>query len=128
MGLYRSRTLTISTDLAVRQLRSALYVSGRSLRRNRADKAATDLLFGAVPIVYEEGRGWNTLVGSLPFIATLLGCLTGASINLAYGTQYYIKKVDAANGPVPPELRCAIGGSYKGSSSLLVNTGSRLWR
>lgn len=70
-----------------------------------ADSASADLLFGAVPIIFEEGRGWNTLVGSLPFIGVFLGCVTGAAINLIYGTQFYVKRVDAANGPVPPELR-----------------------
>lgn len=39
--------------------------------------------FAAVPIVYEEGRGWNSLVGSLPFLAVLLGALTAAGINIA---------------------------------------------
>ncbi len=30
------------------------------------------MLFAAIPIVYEENRGWNTLVGSLPFLAVMV--------------------------------------------------------
>ncbi len=30
------------------------------------------MLFAAIPIIYEEGRGWNTLVGALPFLAVMV--------------------------------------------------------
>lgn len=40
------------------------------------------LLFASTPIVYEEQRGYNSLVGSLPFLAVLLGSITAAGLNL----------------------------------------------
>ena len=50
------------------------------------------LLFAAVPIVYEQQRGYNTLVGALPFIAVLLGSFTAAGINLTVSTLAARKK------------------------------------
>lgn len=64
-----------------------------------------DLLFGAVPIVYEERRGWNTLQGSLPFLAVLLGTLVAAAINAMYSQFMFAPNVDKHGGKVPPEKR-----------------------
>ena len=41
----------------------------------------TDLLFAAVPIIYEEHRGHNTLAGSLPFLGVLFGTFIAAAIS-----------------------------------------------
>src|ERR1700761_9414574 len=62
------------------------------------------LCFGAFPIEFQEERGWNPLVGSLPFLATLVGCIIGAGIN-ALNTKYYISRCDANNGRPVPEAR-----------------------
>ncbi|KUJ13463.1 MFS multidrug transporter [Mollisia scopiformis] len=62
------------------------------------------LCFAAFPIEFEEERGWNHLVGSLPFLATLLGCITGASAN-SMNTKYYISRVAANRGRPVPEAR-----------------------
>jgi hypothetical protein len=51
------------------------------------------LLFAAVPIVYEQQRGYNTLVGALPFIAVLLGSFTAAAINLTVSTSGCLAEV-----------------------------------
>ncbi|CAD6588223.1 MAG: hypothetical protein CYPHOPRED_004316 [Cyphobasidiales sp. Tagirdzhanova-0007] len=63
------------------------------------------LLFAAVPIIFEEGRGWNTLVGTLPFIAVLLGCLAAGAINYAYSQLVFKKIFEKSEGRVEPELR-----------------------
>ena len=62
------------------------------------------LCFAAFPIEFEETRGWNHLVGSLPFLATLLGCMTGAFTN-ALNTKYYMGRVTKNNGRPVPEAR-----------------------
>ena len=40
-----------------------------------------DLLFSAVPIIYEQHRGSNTLVGSLPFLGVMFGTSIAAIIS-----------------------------------------------
>lgn len=35
----------------------------------------------------EEGRGWNPLVGSLPFLAILIGLILGGAVNVL--NNYY---------------------------------------
>ncbi|KZO98541.1 MFS general substrate transporter [Calocera viscosa TUFC12733] len=62
------------------------------------------LLFAAVPIIYEEHRGWSTLVGSLPFLATLLGTILAAGINILYSQRYFAPYIEA-HGSAPPERR-----------------------
>ncbi len=62
------------------------------------------LCFAAFPIEFQEERGWNALVGSLPFLATLLGCVTGAIAN-SMNTKYYISRMKANNRRPVPEAR-----------------------
>lgn len=84
------------------------------------------LLFGAVPIVYEENRGWNPLVGSLPFLAVLVcsyslsffqlpgayalslaqvGTLTAAMVNIYYSSHVFAPYLEKHGGRAPPERR-----------------------
>jgi len=63
------------------------------------------LLFGAVPIIYEKNRGWNTLVGSLPFLAVLLGTLVSALINALYSEFVFAPHLDKHDGVARPEMR-----------------------
>ncbi|EIM92287.1 MFS general substrate transporter [Stereum hirsutum FP-91666 SS1] len=63
------------------------------------------LLFGAVPIVYEEKRGWNPLVGSLPFLAVLVGTLTAAMVNIYYSSHVFAPYLEKHGGRAPPERR-----------------------
>ncbi|KAI1460338.1 polyamine transporter 1 [Annulohypoxylon moriforme] len=59
---------------------------------------------GAVPIIFGEVRGWTILPAELPFLALLLGSLTGAVINMS--NQLYYNKAYHAVGDKPvPEKR-----------------------
>ena len=58
----------------------------------------------AFPTVYVEMRGWNQLVGSLPFLALLLGVLAGGFLNL-FNQRYYIHCMAANEGRAVPEAR-----------------------
>ncbi|CAF1642324.1 unnamed protein product [Adineta ricciae] len=59
------------------------------------------MLFGAFPIVYEEGRGWSTGIGGLAFLGIAVGFVIAVLIN-------------TLGDPVPPELRLppAIVGAF----------------
>ncbi|KAF7530787.1 hypothetical protein G7054_g9500 [Neopestalotiopsis clavispora] len=59
---------------------------------------------GAVPIIFEEIRGWNSFTAELPFIAILLGSITGAGINIA-NQFWYNKAYHAAGDRAVPEKR-----------------------
>lgn len=62
------------------------------------------LCFAAFPIEYEEERGWNHLVGSLPYISTLIGVILGAVAN-SFNTKYYMSRVSKNHGRPVPEAR-----------------------
>jgi multidrug resistance protein len=62
------------------------------------------MLLGAIPIIFQEGRGWNYVIGSLPFLAVLVGIFFGAAINILNQT-YYIKRYHAAGDHAVPEAR-----------------------
>jgi hypothetical protein len=64
------------------------------------------------PIVFQQNRGWGTVVGSLPFLGLFIGVLAAVFINLANQPRY-ARIVDTANGKPVPEARLlpmAIGG------------------
>ena len=54
------------------------------------------LLFVAVPIEYEEERGWTSLQGSLVFLAVLVGVLISGGIQAAYQPLFW-KQIDQAH-------------------------------
>ncbi|KAK9778294.1 putative Major facilitator superfamily domain-containing protein [Seiridium cardinale] len=59
---------------------------------------------GAVPIIFGEIRGWGSFLAELPFLALILGSLTGAGINI--GNQLaYNKAYHAAGDRAVPEKR-----------------------
>lgn len=62
------------------------------------------LSLAAFPIVFQEIRGWNQLVGALPFLAYLVGILIGAALNL-FNQRFYIKRYRANNNRPVPEAR-----------------------
>lgn len=66
----------------------------------------------AFPIEFEETRGWNSLVGSLPFLALLIGVLIGAVGNI-FNQKFYVRRWKAANFHPVPEARLPpmMGGS-----------------
>lgn len=56
------------------------------------------------PIIFKETRGWNELVGSLPFLAVLVGIILGAALGVL--NQKYYNNTYKANGYKPvPEAR-----------------------
>jgi DHA1 family multidrug resistance protein-like MFS transporter len=57
------------------------------------------MLFSFIPIIYEDIRGWNTLVGALPFLSVFLGCLTAAAINLSYAKLVFAPNRESAYNP-----------------------------
>ncbi|RAK95783.1 MFS transporter [Aspergillus ibericus CBS 121593] len=62
------------------------------------------LSLAAFPIEFQEVRGWNQVVGALPFLAYLVGILFGACINLL-NQKFYIARFKANNNFPVPEAR-----------------------
>lgn len=62
------------------------------------------LYLAAFPIVFQESRGWNQVVGALPFLALLIGVLFGAVVNLL-NQKFYIKRYKANHNLPVPEAR-----------------------
>ena len=59
---------------------------------------------GALPFEFETMRGWNKLVGALPFLAMLLGVVAASGLNIL-NTRFYVKKMELNNGRPVPEAR-----------------------
>lgn len=59
----------------------------------------------AFPVEFQEERGWNQLVGNLPFLATLVGILVGAFVNVLSSEKYYYKRWEQNNKRPVPEAR-----------------------
>jgi MFS transporter, DHA1 family, multidrug resistance protein len=62
------------------------------------------LLFEAYPISFQEQRGWNPGVGSLPFAAFIVGIVMGTDL-IAYSTRTNFTKAYKNHGYVVPEER-----------------------
>lgn len=62
------------------------------------------LAITAFPIEFGEVRGWNAVVGSVPFLAIITGVIFAVGINL-YGQVFYRKRLIAAGGVIVPEAR-----------------------
>ncbi|KAL4752524.1 hypothetical protein BDW72DRAFT_63825 [Aspergillus terricola var. indicus] len=62
------------------------------------------LSLASFPVVFQELRGWNQVIGALPFLAYLVGILFGAGINLA-NQKFYISRFKANNNRPVPEAR-----------------------
>lgn len=76
---------------------------------------------GAFPVVFQENRGWNLVVGALPFLAMLLGVCIGAAANLS-NQKFYIKRWKANDCRPVPEARLPpmMGGSILFAAGLFV--------
>ncbi|KAI9848414.1 MAG: hypothetical protein M1837_000209 [Sclerophora amabilis] len=59
------------------------------------------LNLAAFPIEFQEERGWDLVVGALPFLALLIGILLGAVANVLNQNFYYRRYVAAGNKAVP---------------------------
>lgn len=72
------------------------------------------MLFGAFPIVYRLGRGWNEGISGLPFVAVAIGIFLAITYVVLYDNKEYMKKVKASGvGFAAPEARlpmCIVGG------------------
>ncbi|KIW71776.1 hypothetical protein PV04_00013 [Phialophora macrospora] len=62
------------------------------------------LLFEAYPISFQEQRGWNPGVGSLPFAAFIVGIAMGTGA-IAYSTRTNFARAFKKHGKVIPEER-----------------------
>ena len=68
------------------------------------------MLFGAFPIVYRSGRGWNEGVGGLPFVAVAVGVVLAVLYVILYDNKRYTKQVAASGvGYIAPEARLPMG-------------------
>jgi hypothetical protein len=66
------------------------------------------------PIVFQEIRGWNPVVGSLPFLGLLIGVISSVGVNI-WNQHHYNRISRAANGKAVPEARLppmAFGGIF----------------
>jgi hypothetical protein len=63
------------------------------------------MLFGAFPIVYQQGRGWSQGIGGLAFIGVAVGMIA-AVIYSIWDNKRYNKAIDASeSGIAAPEAR-----------------------
>ena len=56
------------------------------------------------PIVFQEIRGWNPIIGSLPFLALLIGAISSLGVNI-WNQHHYNRISSTANGKQVPEAR-----------------------
>ncbi|MCJ1381519.1 hypothetical protein MMC17_004630 [Xylographa soralifera] len=56
------------------------------------------------PILFQETRGWNDVVDSLPFLAISIGVFLGAMLNI-WNQSYYLRAYEANNFKSEPEAR-----------------------
>ncbi|KAH7063510.1 major facilitator superfamily domain-containing protein [Macrophomina phaseolina] len=63
------------------------------------------MMFGAFPIVYQQGRGWSPGIGGLAFLGVAVGMIA-AVIYSIWDNKRYIKAIEASpSGFAPPEAR-----------------------
>lgn len=79
------------------------------------------LCLASFPIAFQEERGWNQVVGQLPFLALLIGVLIGAAANLL-NQKFYIKQFRANDCRPVPEARLPpmMAGSILFSAGLFI--------
>jgi MFS family permease len=92
------------SDGALRELllRHPIYAAWFAPSHSRVLFSFTNVLYtGAIPLIFEQHRGWRAVPASVPFSSLLLGSFLGAVVNI-YNQMVYNKK---AAGRVAPELR-----------------------
>lgn len=62
------------------------------------------MLFDAFPIVFQEVRGWNEGVGSLPFLGVMVGMMIAVGYNM-WDNKRYVRINKEYDGFAPPETR-----------------------
>ncbi|KAL2410392.1 Major facilitator superfamily multidrug transporter mdrA [Exophiala dermatitidis] len=71
------------------------------------------MLFGAFPIVYQQGRGWSPGIGGLAFCGVAVGMMAGVAYSI-YDNKRYARIEEENDGEAPPEARlppAAIGAA-----------------
>lgn len=58
----------------------------------------------AFPIIFQDSRAWNPLVGALPFLAMMSGIFLGAGLS-AWSQKYYIRAFESNGSKAIPEAR-----------------------
>ncbi|CAH0039979.1 unnamed protein product [Clonostachys rhizophaga] len=59
---------------------------------------------GAIPIIFQEVRGWHPIPAALPFLSIIIGASIGCGINI-YNQFRYNKAYYAAGNKAVPEMR-----------------------
>jgi len=67
------------------------------------------MMFGAFPIVYQEGRGWSEGIGGLAFLGVAIGMMGAVIYTIFIGNKQYIKSTEKAGGFAAPEARLPPG-------------------
>ncbi|KAJ5718461.1 hypothetical protein N7488_004107 [Penicillium malachiteum] len=62
------------------------------------------LSLASFPVEFQELRGWNALVGNLPFMGILTGMVIGACVNIL-NQKFYLKKYRENGNKAVPEAR-----------------------
>jgi hypothetical protein len=63
------------------------------------------MMFGAFPIVFQQGRGWSSGIGGLAFLGVMVGMLAAVGYSV-WDNKRYNKTIEASeNGIAPPEAR-----------------------
>jgi len=60
------------------------------------------MLFSLYPIIFQQRRGWNSGVGELPLIGTVVGALIGGVVIL-YDSHRQAKKLKAGVAMTPED-------------------------
>ncbi|OWZ56060.1 multiple drug resistance protein [Cryptococcus neoformans c45] len=63
------------------------------------------LFFAAYPIIFQEGRGWNTGVGGLAFLGVLVGTIVSVVVSVFVVNPQYVKVANKKGGRADPEDR-----------------------
>ncbi|KAL1954660.1 hypothetical protein VTO42DRAFT_854 [Malbranchea cinnamomea] len=62
------------------------------------------LNLSSFPIIFQDERGWNKVVGALPFLANFVGIIIAAFVNV-FNQKFYLAKYKANNNRPVPEAR-----------------------
>ncbi|KAI9050064.1 hypothetical protein LZ554_006209 [Drepanopeziza brunnea f. sp. 'monogermtubi'] len=62
------------------------------------------MMFGAMPIVYQDGRGWSAGIGGLAFIGVAVGMMIAVGYSM-FDNKRYTHVAAKHNGNAPPEAR-----------------------
>jgi len=71
------------------------------------------MLFGAFPIVYQQGRHWSPGIGGLAFLGVAIGMLGAVAYSIFDNKRYTKIMHESEGGIAPPEARlptAMIGG------------------